>query len=86
MQRAMHMRHIILQTVAYLAVPNFPTLSHKRQFIWKSLIEHKICFDSLYNICLKHISFQEEFSEILSLVHKRLHVKYQLFLTFFNEF
>jgi hypothetical protein len=81
----MHMHHI-LQTVAYLALPNFPTLSYKRQFIWESLTEHKICFDFQYNICLKHISFYEVFSEIFTLVYKRLHVKYRLFLSYFKEF
>ena len=33
---------------------------------WKKVIEHKICFDFLYNFYLEHFSLQEEFSEILS--------------------
>jgi hypothetical protein len=34
-------------------------------FWGKKVIEDKMCFDVLYNFCLKHISFQKEFSEIL---------------------
>ena len=30
-QHAMYIRRIMLSSVAYLAVPYFPTLSHKRQ-------------------------------------------------------
>jgi len=39
------------------------------------------CFHYLYNFCLKHFSFYEEFSEILS--YMRLQVKYPLLLVGF---
>ena len=44
-----------------------------------------MCFDFLYNFCLKRFSFYEDFSDILSQTTKRLHVKNQLSLTDFNE-
>jgi hypothetical protein len=52
---ARHMVHIIL------------SLSHK----WyncqkKKLLTAKVCFNFLYTFCLKHFSFKEEFSKILS--------------------
>jgi len=31
----------------------------------KKVIEHKMCFDLLYIVCLKHFSFWEEFSQVL---------------------
>ena len=43
-----------------------------------------MCFYFLYNICLKHFFFQEEFSEISSKMSKHLHVKYPLLLSDFN--
>jgi hypothetical protein len=42
-----------------------------------------MCLDFLHNFCLKHLSLQEEFSEI-SQPYKGLHVKYPLFLLDFN--
>jgi hypothetical protein len=44
----------------------FSTLSHKRRDFLENVIERKMCFDFLYKFCLKHFSFWEEFSEILS--------------------
>jgi hypothetical protein len=38
-----------------------------------------MCFDFVYNICLKHFSFQE-LSDVLSKTYIGLHVKYPLFL------
>jgi len=43
-----------------------------------------VCFDFLYNFCLKYFSFSEEMSEILSKMYIP-HVKYPLFLSDFNE-
>jgi hypothetical protein len=44
-----------------------------------------VSFDFLYNFYLKHFSFWEEFSEILSQTWKRPHRKYPLFLSGFTE-
>ena len=44
-----------------------------------------MCFDFLYNFCLKHFSFYEELSKIWSNMYIGLHVKYPLFLSDFNE-
>jgi len=44
-----------------------------------------VSFNFLYNFFLKHFSFSEEFSEILSQMHTGLHVKQPLFLSEFNE-
>ena len=56
-QHAMRMRHIILSSVARLALPYFPTLSHKRHDFREKVTEYEMCFDFLYNFCLKHLSF-----------------------------
>jgi len=39
----MHMRRIILSCAACLALPYFPTLSHKRHDFRKNIIECKMC-------------------------------------------
>jgi len=47
------------------------------RFKKKKVIEpKKKCFDILYNFCLKHFSFYEEFSKILPSMYIRLHVKH----------
>jgi hypothetical protein len=51
---AMRMRHIIFSYVACLAVYIFSTVPHKRHDFREKVIEHKICFDFLYNFSQKH--------------------------------
>jgi hypothetical protein len=56
------MRRIILSSVVCPAVQYFSTLLHKRNRCYGI---YKVCFDFLYNFCLKHLSLYE-FGEILS--------------------
>ena len=57
-QHATRMRHTVTSYVAPQAPPHFSTLSHKQNDLRKKkVIEHKMCFDVLYNFCLKHLSF-----------------------------
>ena len=51
----------------------------------KKVIEHKTCFDFLYNFCLKHLSLWEEQSKIWLKMYIGIHVKYRFFLSEFNE-
>jgi hypothetical protein len=44
-----------------------------------------MCYDFLYNFCLKHFSFYKELSKILSQMYVRLQVKYSLLFSDFNE-
>jgi len=44
-----------------------------------------VCFDFLYNFCVRHFPFSEEFSEIISSMYIVLHVKYPLFLSDFDK-
>ena len=45
-----------------------------------------MCSDFLYNACLKHFSFQEEFNEIFSQMRKRIHLKYSKYPLLFLDF
>ena len=49
------------------------------------IILQNVCFDFLYNFCLKHFSFYVELSEIWSKMYIGLHVKYRLLLSDCNE-
>ena len=44
-----------------------------------------MCFDFLYNFCLKYSSFYEELSDMWSKIYIGLHVQYVLFLSNCNE-
>ena len=44
-----------------------------------------MCFDFLFKFYLKHFSFYEELSEILSHMYIGIHVKFPLFLSDFKE-
>ena len=44
-----------------------------------------MCFDFLYNLCLKYSHSNEQFVEILSQMHTGIYTKYKLFLSHFNE-
>jgi len=43
-------------SVARLSVPYFSTSSHKRHDFRERFLNVKVCFDFLYNFCLKHCS------------------------------
>jgi hypothetical protein len=62
-QQAMRMRRIVTCALSGSAI--FFRISHKQHdFRKKKVIEPKMCFDFLYNFCLKLFSFQEELSEM----------------------
>ena len=72
--------------VASLALSNSSTSSHKRHgFRKRKVTEHKMYFVFIYYFYWKHFSFYEDLSEILSHMWKRLHVKYSLLWSYFNE-
>jgi len=72
--------------VSLLPVSCLSTLSHKPHDFWKKKnIEHKMCFDFLYNFCLKDFLFKVELSEMWPEIYIGLRVKYPLFLSDFNE-
>ena len=56
-QHAKHMHCNTVSSIACPAVPYFFTLSHKWQDLQKDVTEYKMCYDFLYNFCLKYFSF-----------------------------
>jgi hypothetical protein len=42
-QQAKHIPCIVLSSETYLALPHFPTLSHKWHDFWKKAIDYKMC-------------------------------------------
>jgi len=84
-QHAKCLRHVILISVACLALPYFYTLSHKRQDFWENVIDHKMCFEFLWKI-LRNISHSKvKITEILSRMYVRLHVQNSLYLSNFKK-
>jgi hypothetical protein len=73
-QHAMHMPHTVICVLPRLKY--FSKLSHKQHYFKKKVTAHKMCFDFLYNICLKHFSFQEEWARYDKKIYIGLHVKY----------
>ena len=77
---AMRMRIVMLSSVVCTVLQYFFfILSHKRlRFRGEGgrYWTQNVCFDFLYNFCLKHFTFCEKFSEVLSYVYIFLHVKY----------
>jgi hypothetical protein len=62
-QRAMRISRIVLSSVACLAVRYFSALSHKRyDFRKKKILNIKLCFDFLCNICLKNFYSNENWA------------------------
>jgi len=57
---------VILSSVGYPTVQYFPTLSYKQHDFRKkkNFTEYKMCFNFLYNFCLKNFSISEELSEL----------------------
>jgi hypothetical protein len=53
-QHAMHVRHIVICGLSRSTI-FFHIISWR--FSGGKVTEHKMCFDFLYNICLKHVSF-----------------------------
>jgi hypothetical protein len=85
-KHAKRMRSILLSSVACLFVPNFSLyFINVKTFCRKKIIEHKMCFDIVYNYYLKHFLFQKEFSEFLSQIYTGIRVKYPLLFSGINE-
>ena len=77
---------IRMYRVLLLSVSCLSTLSHKpHDFLEKNDRTLNVCFDFLYNFCLKRFLFKEELSEMRSEICIGLHIKYPLFLSDFNE-
>jgi hypothetical protein len=55
-QHAKRMRRVILSSVAFLTLPYSSTLSHKATTFGRKATEHKMCFDFLFNFCMKRLS------------------------------
>jgi hypothetical protein len=59
MQIASFLRCIILSSVTCVLDRVFLRYLISPRFSKKKVIEHKMCFEFLYNFCLKYISFEE---------------------------
>jgi hypothetical protein len=80
------MRLITLPSATCTALPYCSALLHKQHDFRIKVTEHKLCVVIfLYNFCLKHFSFYDKFSEILSQMYLDLHIKYPLSMPDVNE-
>jgi hypothetical protein len=86
-QHAMRMRRIILSSAACLALPYFPTLSHKRyDFSEKKIFEHKMSILILSKTFVWNISHsKKKWARYDKKISRGPHVKYPLFLMNFYE-
>jgi hypothetical protein len=85
-QHAKRMRRIILSSVACLAVPYFPTLSHNRVGFSEKVIEHKMYISfSLQSLCEIFSYSKKNSARYYHECTLSLHVEYSLFLLDFNE-
>jgi hypothetical protein len=73
----------VLSSVACLDLPSFFTLNHKRHD-FRNISYWTCVFCLLYNFCLKQSSFCEAMSKIWWQIYIGLHIKYPLFLLYFN--
>ena len=55
-KHAMSMRHTVICGMPCSAI-HFHIISQTARFSKKKIIQHKICFEYLYNFYLKHFSF-----------------------------
>jgi hypothetical protein len=77
---------IVLSCVVCLAAPYLSTLSNKLcDFRGEKLLNIKCVFWFSLQICPKHFTFWEEFSEIWSSLCIGTHINCQLFLSDFND-
>jgi len=63
-QQAIRMRRIMFSSVTYLAAYYFSTLSHTKHDFRNKLLTCNVCFDFLYNICLKYFMCQFFLSDV----------------------
>jgi hypothetical protein len=82
---ATRMRHIILSSVASLALPYFSTLSHKWHDFRKKVIEYEMCVLNFLKILSKNVSLTEKFSKAPLRMYIGLHVQFAPFLPDFNK-
>ena len=62
-QNAMRIRHIVIYGLPRSTIFLY-IISYTARFKKKKVAGYKMCFDFLYNFCLKYFSFYEELSEI----------------------
>jgi hypothetical protein len=61
-QHAKRMRHILLSSVACLAVPHRSTVSHKRRDFPEGVTEHKVCVSIFCTTFVWNISHSKKYS------------------------